>query len=98
LPLLIFGKQYFHWLGNVAVPSVVMAPMVLELAAIKPPPLESRVLLLLGDASYALYLLHVPLWLLWDHITRINPRLRLDRQLTFRFTPWSPSSAQLSFC
>ena len=37
----------------------------------------------LGEASYAMYILHVPLWLWWDHIIRVTLTLTLKVPLDF---------------
>jgi peptidoglycan/LPS O-acetylase OafA/YrhL len=38
---------------------------------------------MLGDSSYAIYILHAPLWLWWDRITRVQAGLHIDPMADF---------------
>jgi peptidoglycan/LPS O-acetylase OafA/YrhL len=45
--------------------------------------LDNRMFTLLGEASYAVYILHVPLWLWWNHVTTVVLRAHLPAVLDF---------------
>ena len=45
--------------------------------------LSARSLVLLGDASYATYIIHAPLWVWWDRITRFDLRIELPPFIDF---------------
>ena len=48
--------------------------------------LSARSLVLLGDASYATYIIHSPLWLCWDRLTRVDLRIELSPLTIFLVT------------
>jgi peptidoglycan/LPS O-acetylase OafA/YrhL len=45
--------------------------------------LSARSLVLLGDASYATYILHYPLWMWWYRITVVDLRIELSPLIDF---------------
>jgi peptidoglycan/LPS O-acetylase OafA/YrhL len=45
--------------------------------------LSVRPLVLLGEASYATYIIHMPLWLWWDHIVRVAMKVELAPSVDF---------------
>lgn len=63
-------KTEQRWLTDGMVLCVVFGAMVYGLAGLGSI-LSARPLVLLGDASYAIYILHVPIWLWWDRVTRV---------------------------
>ena len=45
--------------------------------------LAARSLVLLGDASYSIYILHLPIWVWWNHLTLVSLKLQLPLALDF---------------
>lgn len=80
LSAVITFKADCHWIGSNAVLCVIFGPMIYSLAGIRGrlrSILSANWLLRLGDASYAIYILHVPIWLWWDRIIRVKLNLQL---------------------
>lgn len=45
--------------------------------------LSARLFVLLGNASYAIYIIQVPIWVWWDRITRVDLRIELPPLIDF---------------
>jgi peptidoglycan/LPS O-acetylase OafA/YrhL len=79
-------KTEQHWLADGAILCAVFGAMVYGLAGLKGLPLailSIRPLAFLGDASYAIYILHVPAWLWWDRAARVSLGLQWPAALDF---------------
>jgi peptidoglycan/LPS O-acetylase OafA/YrhL len=74
LVAIIYFIRDFRWLSNTAILSAVFSVTIF--GACRPIVfLSGRALVLLGDASYALYILHDPFWMWWDRIVRVSLKL-----------------------
>jgi peptidoglycan/LPS O-acetylase OafA/YrhL len=82
--VIVAFKTEQRWLTDGTVLCVVFGAMVYGLAGLGASSiLSARPLVLLGDASYAIYILHVPIWLWWDRLTRITLRIEWPAPLDF---------------
>ena len=45
--------------------------------------LSARFLVLLGDASYATYIIHIPLWMWWHYVTKVCARVEMPSMIDF---------------
>jgi len=79
-------KATLPWISNGAVLCAVFSLIILGAAGIGGLArriLYVRTLVILGDASYAIYILHFPVWLWWNHYTRIAYQLDLPSSVDF---------------
>jgi peptidoglycan/LPS O-acetylase OafA/YrhL len=81
---IIAFKTFAPWLTDGTVLCVVFGAMVYGLAGLKSSSiLSARPLVVLGEASYAIYILHVPIWLWWDRVTRVVLGLQWSAAIDF---------------
>jgi len=86
LGFIISYKSEIQWLGDNILLCLVFGAIIYGLAGLGPllrsilsaPPLVS-----LGDASYAIYILHAPIWLWWDRIFRVLLNLNIKPEFDF---------------
>jgi peptidoglycan/LPS O-acetylase OafA/YrhL len=71
------------WLTNTTLLSLVFSLILLGAASGWSPMLNSRPLFILGDASYAIYILHVPIGSWWNQITSVFWKVQLSPALDF---------------
>lgn len=86
LMIVVTFKSSQTWLSSNAVLCVVFGALIYSFAgptAIFRKPLSSSVLTTMGNASYAIYILHVPLWFWWDNITRVKLGLTVNPAFDF---------------
>ena len=79
-------KPTFEWLSSSTTLCVVYAAIILGAANVGGTVrkvLCVRFLTILGEASYAIYILHFPLWLWWNHYTKIAYELNLPSIVDF---------------
>jgi peptidoglycan/LPS O-acetylase OafA/YrhL len=89
--MLVIGTMlYYHPVAPMLSSNVVLAPVFGALifgaaGAIGPLSqiLSARSLVLLGDASYAIYIIHVPLWIWWDRVVGLDLRIDLPPFINF---------------
>jgi peptidoglycan/LPS O-acetylase OafA/YrhL len=79
-------KGDFRWLASNASLCLVFGLLIYSLAGLEQQLrhlLSSRYLVILGEASYAIYILHLPIWLWWDRIVRVWANLQLPLIVDF---------------
>jgi peptidoglycan/LPS O-acetylase OafA/YrhL len=84
LSVVMLLKTTLPWISNGAVLCGVFSLIIFGAAGaggMAQKILCARPLVILGDASYAIYILHFPVWLWWNHYTRIAYRLDLPSTL-----------------
>lgn len=67
----VIARPFAPWLGNPAILSIEFGLIIFGAAGatgLLSDLLSAKVLVLLGDASYAVYIIHLPLWLWWDRL------------------------------
>lgn len=89
---IIFFKEHDPWLGDSVILCAVFGAMILSLASLNEN--SPAAILAFGEASYAIYILHVPIWLWWDRIFRVT--LNLDLPPIIDFTAYTASVIALS--
>jgi peptidoglycan/LPS O-acetylase OafA/YrhL len=83
LIVVIAAKSYLPFVANDFILGTVFAALIWGLADVRTGPLSSKWFETLGSSSYALYILHVPIWLWWDRITRVLLNLPLSTAVDF---------------
>lgn len=74
LAILVVLQLSFGWLSNSVTMSAICSSIIFGAAGIGgivQSALSFRPLVILGEASYSIYILHFPIWLWWNHYTRI---------------------------
>jgi len=86
LILVICFKVTQPWLSNNIILCAVFGAMIYAVGGLKSISLaifSMRWLVVLGEASYAIYILHVPIWTWWDRVARVLLDLNLPPTLDF---------------
>jgi peptidoglycan/LPS O-acetylase OafA/YrhL len=74
LCLIVLIEYWLGWVANSAILCVVFSLIIFGAAGVTgfmKKILSFPPLILLGEASYSIYILHFPIWLWWNHYTRI---------------------------
>jgi peptidoglycan/LPS O-acetylase OafA/YrhL len=85
---IIYLKPTSPWLANDVILCAIFGAIIYSLASLQPDErissfLSAKPLLILGEASYAIYILHVPIWVWWDRIVRVSLGLNLPAKVDF---------------
>jgi peptidoglycan/LPS O-acetylase OafA/YrhL len=77
LGMIIAFKNSVPWLGSTPIISVVFGCIIFGASGgsgFLTRALSAKPLVMLGEASYAIYIIHIPIWLWWYRVNRVNLR------------------------
>jgi peptidoglycan/LPS O-acetylase OafA/YrhL len=82
----IAGKSTYPMLAHPPLLDLLFAALIFSLTMVTRRTLKllsHPVLVTLGEASYALYIIHLPLWMWWDRLTRVDANVRWSLEVDF---------------